>query len=364
MQKRVLVFHIGDHKTGTTSLQNALAAGLIRPDGAKLRYPAPLNHNYLMGQIRAHMDKRAPPELKARQHSFDALAEKVRSNGPGYTVISGEVFENVPATAFAEIVDKHFAGCADEIRVVAYVRPHAQRLLSSYAEQIKIGWFTGSIEEFFAQNLKSKRFLYAPRFAAWRDAFGSSFMLRPMVRSALRGGSVLEDFAHTAFDGRRCEVRGTDLVNESLGLQDLALLKFLQATFQDKEKWLRHTLGWEFSRRLGQLRPEEDASKERLEMPAPLLACIREAYAADAAAVDAAFFPGQTWLADAFDGIPTCAEMQSLDAADHFTPQTQRQLLVLAAVIHDMLDHKGGWAAYLHRHRLEDVARLRRRHEA
>lgn len=364
MQKTVLIFHIGDHKTGTTSLQNALAAGLIRTEGAALRYPAPLNHNYLMGQIRAHIDNRPPPKLKARQHSFAELADKVRTEGPGYTVISGEVFENVAPKSFAEIVEKHFAGCADEIRIVAYVRPHAQRLLSSYAEQIKIGWFTGTVEEFFAQNLANKRFHFAPRLAGWQSQFGDAFRLRPMVRTALRGGSVLEDFAHTAFDGQTCQICDAELVNESLGLQDLALLKFLQAAFQDKDKWLRHTLGWEFARRLGQLRPKDGVAQDKLTLPEPLLKRVRAAYAKDAADVDAAFFPEQRWLSGAFEAVPTGPKAQSLDPNDHFTPQTQRQLTLMAQIIHDMLDHKGGWPAYLHRHRLEDVARLRQQHKS
>lgn len=364
MQKKVLIFHVGDHKTGTTSLQNALAAGLIRPAGVKLHYPAPLNHNYLIGQIRAHIEDRSPPKLKDRQFSLAELADQVRAAGPGYTVISGEVFENLPPKRFATIIDSFFADCADEIRIIAYVRPHAQRLLSSFAEQIKIGWFTGTIEEFFAQNLASKRFHFAPRFAAWQSQFGPTFRLRPMVRTALRGGSVLEDFAHTAFDGKPYQICDAELVNESLSLQDLALLKFLQSSFQDKDKWLRHTLGWEFARRLAQLRPEDGTVPEKLTLSVPLLEQIKEAYAEDAAEVDTAFFAEHRWLSSAFDKAPTHLKAQSLDADKFFSAQTRRQLTLMAEVIHDMLDHKAGWPSYFHRHRLEDVARLSRQHDS
>jgi len=364
MQKKVLVFHIGDHKTGTTSLQNALAAGLIRPEGVKLHYPAPLNHNYLIGQIRAYLENRPPPKLKDRLHSLAELADQVRAAGPGYTVISGEVFENLPPKKFAKIIDSFFTDCADEIRIIAYVRPHAQRLLSSYAEQIKIGWFTGTIEDFFAQNLASKRFHFAPRFAAWQRQFGTAFRLRPMVRTALRGGSVLEDFSHTAFDGMPCQIWDADLVNESPSLQDLVLLKFLQSSFQDKDKWLRHTLGWEFARRLVQLRPEGEDRPEKLTLSVPLLQQIKEAYTDDADAVDSAFFPEDRWLSNAFDKAPKQQTAQSLDADKYFNPQTQRHLTLMAEIIHDMLDRKAGWPSYFHRHRLDDVARLSARSES
>jgi len=363
MQENVLVFHIGDHKTGTTTIQNALAAECFDIEGAELRYPAPLNHNYLMARINAHLNDTEPPPLKAEQMLLSELADYVRNAGPGYTVISGEVFENLPPDVFQDILNTFFKGCADRIRVVAYVRPHAQRILSSYAEQIKIGWFLDPMQTFFEHNLESRRFHYAPRFAKWREIFGDDFVLRPMTRKALRNGSILEDFAYAAFDGRPCAIEDYPAENQAVSLRELALLKYLQGQFQDKEKWLRHTLGWELARRLEQMRLIGDSKSRKLTMSKGLVEKVRAAYFEDARAVDQMFFGDQTWLQDAFDEAAAKAPIaeQRLDPEVFFSADQLRNLSVLARMIGDMLDVKAGWPAYFHRHRIEDVRRFKAR---
>ncbi|MEX0301882.1 MAG: hypothetical protein AB3N24_05615, partial [Leisingera sp.] len=289
------------------------------------------------------------------------LAERIRASDADYAVISGEVFENVPAARFRAVVDRYFRGCAERIRIVAYVRPHAQRILSSYAEQIKIGWFRGSMQEFYAHNLERGRFHYAPRFAAWREQFGADFTLRPMIRSELRAGSVLEDFAHTAFDGRRFEIDEMPAENQSLGLRELALLHFLQGQFQDQGKWLRHTLGWELARRIGKLPQPGGGGGQKLQMARSLAEAAAEAYAQDAAEMDQAFFDGRQLLQTALTDMQARAAdaPQSLDAAAYFSAEELRNLTVMAGLVHDMLEVKHPWAARLHRNRITDLQAAR-----
>ncbi|MFZ0097191.1 MAG: hypothetical protein WAK98_01800, partial [Gemmobacter sp.] len=50
--RRKLLFHIGHHKTGSTSIQYALATGKVKLDGGTILYPGKLTHNYL----RRHFD--------------------------------------------------------------------------------------------------------------------------------------------------------------------------------------------------------------------------------------------------------------------------------------------------------------------
>lgn len=348
---KTLIIHIGDHKTGTTSIQNALAGGYLTIEGAELLYPARLNHNYLSGYIRAPQQGR-----QASQNlGPEALAEQISQSSADYVVLSGEVFENIPAPVFYEMVERHFCSVVDHVRVLAYVRPHASRLLSSFGEQIKIGWFRKDMQTFFENNRQSGRFHYAPRFKQWRELFGEDFCLRPMIRSELKGGSVLEDFSEVAFDGLPCQIRELPVENKALDLRGLMFVKHAHAAFLDSNRWLRHTLGWELARRLSQY--GETGLGETLQMDLPLAHQIVETYAADAAEMDRVFFKGRSLLTEELTSAPdkAIATAQSVDPKDYFTPEELRNIAVLSAVIADMLDVKHKWPAYFHRHRIRDV---------
>lgn len=358
---KTLVIHIGDHKTGTTTIQNALAADCVQLHDATLVYPAPLNHNYLMGHIRAFEKGTQPPEPKNGQFTLPDLAEHIRASSADYVVISGEVFENLAPELLHRVIETYFRSSADRIRVLAYVRPHAQRILSSYAEQIKIGWFRDGMRKFYEVNLKSGRFHYAPRLRRLKELFGADFVLRPMIRSQLRNGSVLEDFAHVAFDGRPYAVEEFEAENQSVTVRELALLHFLQGQFQDKDAWLRHTIGWELARRLERLRTPADSKVRKLVMARELARDAAIAYAQDAAAVDAEFFDSEPLLQDALQTMVAQASPteQSLDPSQFFSPEHLRNLTVMAGIVHDMLLTRESWPAYFHRHRLKDIERHR-----
>ncbi|WP_282096426.1 hypothetical protein [Epibacterium ulvae] len=356
---KTLVIHIGDHKTGTTTLQNAFAVGAVRPQTVELLYPAKLNHNYLMGFIKSHLEKTPLPAHLRKKPGLEELASEIADSTADYIVLSGEVFENIPAAGFRTVVDHFFRPHVSRIHIIAYVRPHAERILSSFGEQIKIGWFNQTMQAFYDKNLASRRFHYAPRFEKWRAAFGPDFTLRPMVRSQLRGGSVIEDFAHVAFDGQPCEFIELESENEALGLRELMFLKHVQATFNETGQWLRHTLGWEMARRIGQIPMLREAPQEKLRMDTALWAQIQKSYRKDAAALDKMFFEDAPILQDALDAMQarTIETPQSVDPKDYFTPEEQRNLDVMAAMMMDMLNVQHKWPAYFHRHRLQDVHR-------
>lgn len=360
---KTLVFHIGDHKTGTTTIQNALAAGCVTIEGAELLYPAPLNHNYLMGQIRAFEKGTEPPEPRKNQFSLPDLAAHIRESDADYVVISAEVFENLDPELLHQVIETFFRDCADRIHVVAYVRPHAQRILSSYAEQVKIGWFREGMRDFYQQNLNSGRFHFAPRFEKLRDLFGDDFTLRPMIRSELHNGSVLEDFAHVAFDGRACSVEEFEAENQSVTVRELALLHFLQGQFQDRDPWLRHTIGWEMVRRLERLRTDADKRVRKLVMARDLALDVQQTYGEDAALMDAAFFDGRALMAGALQTMveKSAPTEQVLDPSQFFSPEHLRNLTVMAGIIHDMLKTRESWPTYFHRHRIRAIQEHRAR---
>lgn len=129
--RKTLVFHIGDHKTGSTSIQYAFARGAITLKGRKVLYPARLGHNYLREHVRA-LDPGAPAKkITAANEAFSKLAEHIRRSDADLILLSGEEFDSVPAEQLRRITDTWFADVVDDIRIVSYVRPHAPRLVSA-----------------------------------------------------------------------------------------------------------------------------------------------------------------------------------------------------------------------------------------
>ena len=61
-----------------------------------------------------------------------------------------------------------------DARFIAYVRPHADRFPSSYAERVKAGHFYGTLTGLHTMLHKRKAFYYAPRFLKWREVFGEA----------------------------------------------------------------------------------------------------------------------------------------------------------------------------------------------
>lgn len=358
---KTLVIHIGDHKTGTTTIQNALAVGTVNLQDAELLYPAKMNHNYLTGFITSHRKGTPLPRHLEGRDGLVEVAQQIAASSADYAVISAEAFENIPAPEFHDLVETFFRGCADRIHIVAYVRPHAQRVLSSYAEQVKIGWFRGSMEEFFSHNLEIRRFHYMERFRQWRELFGADFTLRPMIRSELRNGSVLDDFAHVAFDGRPCTVEEFEPENQAVTLRELALLYFLQGQFQDHDPWLRHTLGWEITRQLDRSRGDSEAKVRKLVMSQDLARAATAAYSEDAQQMDEAFFDGRPLLQNALLEMENKAAPRSpsLDPSAFFSPEHLRNLTVMTKIIAGMLERQGRWPSYFHSHRLKDIERHR-----
>ena len=155
-----LIFHIGDHKTGSTSIQSALAAKHIVPEGKTLLYPSQLNHNHLVELRRkgkAIKGKRfSGPDI--RHKKFSELAHEINNSDYDFCVISAEAFEAFSPSRLDDIIAKYFDTTQIKIRVIAYVRPHAARLLSSYAEKIKISPFPGSLDEYHEKTQRNGKF--------------------------------------------------------------------------------------------------------------------------------------------------------------------------------------------------------------
>lgn len=317
-----IVFHLGDEGSGL--IRTALVRGAARAGGVTLSFPMP-KRQHLLAQALAV--RTADADL--RDKSWGALAAQIAGAGADLTVVSAEGFGDVAPRALARAIGTFLPDHAGRIRLVSYVRPHAERLLSSYAQALGLGQFDGTLEAFHAAMLAEGRYLCAPRLAAWRDTFGPAFTLRPMVDDRLAGGDVTRDFLTLLFGDRPFTLDPLPRHDAGPDLAQLAMLHHFHRTAPTEGKRedaeARQRAAGHFARRLA---AATAAGGARLHLHHALATRVQADYAADAAAVDAAFFPDDAPLTRALGAAVdhAVAVPQSLEIADHFDAEGCRQI--------------------------------------
>nr|WP_011116734.1 hypothetical protein [Ruegeria sp. PR1b]AAN05128.1 RB107 [Ruegeria sp. PR1b] len=357
-QHKTLIFHLGDCKTGSTSIQTAFAQERVQLQDASVTYPADLAMNAMARNFSAYHEAKTPGDKAKAEARIAAFAKRLHQADSDFIVISAEDFEWVPVSVFQELYSRYFTGIADELRLISYVRPHAARLLSGYSERTKLGVvpaMNDSMETFVERQKDRKLFFYQPRFAAWRDAFGDAFQLRPMIPAQLHQGSVVQDFLHHAFGGLPTKLIGDEAANQSLCLEDLMRLKVVQRHLTVSAD-VRHTIGWDIMHKFADMPPANPATKLRLHKS--LAKDIRATYLEDARALDKTFFGKAPLMERELKAaIKNAADTpQRLEPSDHLAPEELRSLRLLAKVINGLLQEKGvDWPAALHDKRVEDI---------
>jgi hypothetical protein len=313
-----IVFHLGDHKTGSTAIQSTLATKAYQITGATLLYPQAhrLQHAAL---ARTFTDDEAAGQQAQR---FAEIREEIEAAKPDFAVISAEHFEEVDPVQLKAAVEKHLPDHAAGARYIAYVRPHADRIASSFAERIKVGSFWGTMEEMHVRTLEHGAFYYAPRFQNWRDTFGPAFELRPLVRALLTQQDVVADLFSYVLGHQEFTLGPTGDSNESVSLENLAILGRFQNALRDaggKKGMYRLALGWALSRRMS---ASAFRNGTKVQMHRDLAETVLQDYTEDAQALDAAFFTG-TPMMDALRAAPGKAVdvAQSVELADHYSPR-------------------------------------------
>jgi len=325
---REIVFHLGDRKTGSTAIQQALRAGAWQGEVPRLAFPAKLHHSELAEAFRA-----AAPPLPAEARLAE-LAGQIERLDAEVVVISSENFESSDPARLAGAVERLLAPRVERIRLVAYVRPHIERVVSSWAERVKLGLFLRPLDAYIERTGRNGRFLYRARLEAWRAAFGPAFTVRPMVRSELFRHDVVHDFLAFALGSHAFRMAGPVRANESLSLAQLAILAALHRGFGRPAEGAadirrRAAVGRNLALRLAAL-PAGDGPRPGV--PRARVAELQDYYRADAAAVDAAFLAGAP-LARALEGAAARAVdgVQSIRLLDHFGGPEARQMQALAA---------------------------------
>lgn len=336
-----LIIHLGDTKTGSTSIQRALVQRAYAVPGTEILYPGKNHHNVLVRSLIRVAN------FSQREKRFRAVYQKLSRSTAAYGIISAEHFQFADPEIFARTVEEYWPGLRDKMRLVAYVRPHHEKLLSSFSERVKLGHVRSSFEDFFQGVSESAQLDYLPRFSKWRDVFGDRFTLRPFVRSALVQGDVVTDFFRYVLGHENFKITGEVTANSSLTLPQLALLRRMHDVLADRvaddpttSKGSIFDARAAFGRVLNEYVEQQKLGTEgdKLLVPKGMTAAITDRYARDAAALDAEFFDAQP-MSDALSQIErkTTAKSQSLDADDYFQPETLAVINVFANLMAAML---------------------------
>ena len=355
---RKLVFHIGHHKTGSTTIQDALATGRMTLTAGQLLYPARMAHNYLRRHFETYASEGRTLPGTPGFPGLRAISERLQNGNFDIAVISGEDFEDTDASQAQKVLQDFMLPHVSEYVVICYVRPHAPRILSSFAENVKLGFFSGTPDDFYAKTFQSGRFGYAQKLSGWTAAFQKNFLLRPMIRSELVDGSILQDFAANGFGPKYpVSITPAPAANESLCLENLILMRLVQNCLVGRKRDLLHAMGWQISAAISAVAMPKTQGT-RLMLHKALAEKIRASYLADAGAMDNQFFGGKPLLRNDLDRAVDEAlpDAQSFKPEDHFSAETLRIVAILGDQINQLLDHQSGpWPKFLKERR---IARL------
>ena len=335
MMVQEIIFHIGDCKTGTTSIQTTLAKGLFSAPGHSYLYPCQLNHIPLADTLRG------PENPTLRHERWSKVANRILGSAQQTAFISAETFEFIQPDLLARTIDQHFSGFSGQIRFISYIRPHAERFVADFSEKSKQGRYFGGLDLEFKASFGPRRLRYLPRLSRWRDVFGPAYEVHPMIRSRLTDGDAVTDFLRRAFRTDAVTVDKGGAVNESLSLADMLVIRRLHQTLRDSTAYtdeIARALGWNFAALLSTLPKPTTTEKPRLYKS--LAQDIHATYRSDAAAIDATFFPEDRPMLPALERSVDLApaEPQSMAIEDYFPADALRIIDGFALLLRRLIE--------------------------
>lgn len=316
-----LIVHIGQVKTGSTSIQHALSinAEAMLTGGFDALYPrSGRKHD-------AHFDLTGLAEHQrrgAKAANWLDLGEEIAASGARRAILSCEVFSTHPPGELAADIGALGLRDSAQLRLVCYIRPFASLLLSWYGHMV--------VRENERLDLRpfTLRFLDAPKWRAegwgrWIDLFGRRIDFR-LYDPRSPGDGVTRDFLRACFgadadlsglaelDGRR---------NTGHGAVKVAMMARIRRRMDEDE--LRPPIS-AAARRVARLAEAGidarfAALDAPLDWPRDLLEVFCKRLSQDAAQCDRMFWPGESHLRDdlarALDETPAHSAAFSLEEA-------------------------------------------------
>lgn len=227
-KSRTLIWHIGWHKTGTTSIQNFFKQNqrlLHRQCG--LLYPSTGLH----GPGHHLLAKSLWPEQPPEPAMWRELAAELRSTrGWKTALISAEGLRFADPERIRQLA-KELAASELGLRIVAYVRQPDKLIESLFAQELKGGHWTGSFAGYLERCRSVGEPDYSGQIGKWQRCLpAATVVVRPFDRSQWHGGGLLPDFCQAAGLSPVMEAEGLRIpaaVNRSPGAEVLSLIRDL-----------------------------------------------------------------------------------------------------------------------------------------
>ncbi|PZQ14187.1 MAG: hypothetical protein DI565_12190 [Ancylobacter novellus] len=310
-----LYFHIGDHKTGSTSIQRALYERLWSCDSVRLAYPPYLNDVSMARTLFV------PARRKERDALFRAKADWLAGASGDVSVVSAEHFSNVEPKRLRRAIVEFLPEHAKTARVLAYVRPHAGSIVSNYTQRAKSGTSDQTLDQYAEFVMRNDKFDYLPRFGGWAEIFRERFALRAMSRAELRNGDVVEDFFHHVLGGAPFTLGAAPQSNESAEIHELAVIRRVQQLVPEGDLRPKTFVSLGMALAEGFARSRAGRSMGgRVRLHRALAERIAERYRTDAGDMDARFFDGRPVMVSALSAAAgeAVAERQADDLHEMF----------------------------------------------
>ncbi|MBC6404424.1 MAG: hypothetical protein GDA41_01595 [Rhodospirillales bacterium] len=227
MQKKIetAYLHIGFSKTGTASLQRALANSRRKLRGNGILYPGRSfpNHNFLAYSLTSLPElqpkKNGQPVRKSRllgkaPELHREMEQDIEAFSGGVMIVSAELFDRLDRENCRKVVE-YFSQYCNKMTVCAYVRDPFDFTVSLI--QKKVNNLPVTIEHLERSDRIDTLLLNKERLSVWIDEAGLGNMLPVRYdRERLIGRSTVTDFlARTEIDGALVEIPPGEL-NASL----------------------------------------------------------------------------------------------------------------------------------------------------
>lgn len=232
MPNKKLYIHIGNHKTGTTSLQHALLCNAPALAGHGLKLFHENHHTGLLQQPHVHswlgfINSEFLVPYGMRVTAPELLAEKL-DQMESDVIISSENFSFFFEQSAIDELRDHLEKFFSEIHIVCYLRRQDRHIISHHQEGSKLyrraennlfGHSTRAIPD--ESPFHSLYLDYNRRLGLWAKAFGQDRLtLRIYDRKQLHNNDVVSDFfSLLGIDS----FQATDEKNVSLGFNDVKL---------------------------------------------------------------------------------------------------------------------------------------------
>jgi hypothetical protein len=168
--------HIGQHKAGSTTIQNFLSSNRDALLAKGYIYPGKKPHHHRLVNGFISMNKLRSAEES--EGAWKATWHEIEKSGVSKVILSSESFERAETKEHFDWIKDCFKNV--DLTVIVYMREQSSRLESTYVEQLK-GGFWRSFDTYVENR---QEFLnYDLKMAPWAEMFGhENIVVRPLEK--------------------------------------------------------------------------------------------------------------------------------------------------------------------------------------